>query len=330
VTNTQRPPHDDPSIWGRPGGDSAPTRPVVSSPPDQPEAPPATPTEEFSPAYGQPAQPQYYPAASPDFSPHDQPPSQDVDAPVKSKRRLLGDPASVILVAVIVAALGTAGLVGAELYARHRADNVVAAATECVVQDKVSVSFGLTPFLLQHVIGDYGDISIHTAGNQIRSAKGMRADIKINDVNLHGTAESKGTIGALDATVTWPSEGIKETVQDTTPFVGGLVNSVTTDAGDGTVRFEGALGLGAVTVKPQIAGHGLSLKVVKVTAMGVTLPSETAQSALNLFASTLVSDFPLGIHADSVQVTNDGVTAHFSTRNALIPVARTNPCFAGL
>jgi hypothetical protein len=294
---------------------------------DRPEAPP---TEEFAPAYGQPAQPQYYPPASPDESPYDQPRSQDVDAPVKSGRRLLGDPTSSILVAVIVAALGAAGLVGAELYARHRADNVVATAAECVVQDQVSVSFGPTPFLFQHVTGDYGDISIHTAGNQIRGAKGMRADIKIDDVNLHGNAESKGTIGALDATVTWPSEGIKETVQDTTPFVGGLVNSVTTAAGDGTISFESVLGLGTVTVKPQIAGHGLSLKVVKVTAMGVTLPSETAQSALDIFASTLVSGFPLGIHADSVQVTNDGVTAHFSTRNATIPAARTDPCFAGL
>ncbi|EUA68887.1 hypothetical protein I553_2075 [Mycobacterium xenopi 4042] len=65
---------------------------------------------------------------------------------MKTKRRLFRDPLSVVLVVVIVLALLIAGVIAAELYARHRADSVVAAATECVVQDKVSVSFGPTRF----------------------------------------------------------------------------------------------------------------------------------------------------------------------------------------
>jgi hypothetical protein len=44
-----------------------------------------------------------------------------------------------------VIGLVAAGLLASELYARHRAESVVAAATECVVQDKASVSFGATP-----------------------------------------------------------------------------------------------------------------------------------------------------------------------------------------
>lgn len=247
---------------------------------------------------------------------------------MKTKRRFFGDPVSIILVLVIVAALVVAGLIGGELYARHRANNVVTAATECVVHDQATVSFGPTPFLLQHVTGRYRDISIHTAGHQIRDAKGMRADININDVDLHGSGDSKGTIGALDATITWTSDGIKQTLQNGVPFVGGLINSVSTDSSAGTVELNGALGLGSVTVKPQVAGSGLSLQVVKVTAMGATLPHETAQTALDTFTSGLTKDYPLGIHADSVQVTNDGVVAHFSTRNASIPAGQTDPCFA--
>jgi hypothetical protein len=247
---------------------------------------------------------------------------------VKTKRRFLGDPVSIILVLVIVVALILAGLIGGELYARNRANKVVAAATECVVQDQAKVSFGPSPFLLQHLTGHYRSISIHTAGHQIRSAKGMTADININDVDLHGSGDSKGTIGALDATITWTSDGIKETLENGLPIVGGLINSVSTNTNAGTVELNGALGLGSVTVKPAVAGSGLSLQVVRVTAMGATLPHETAQSALDTFTSGLSKDYPLGIHADSVQVANDGVVAHFSTRNASIPAAHTDPCFA--
>jgi hypothetical protein len=261
-------------------------------------------------------------------APYGQPPSQDPPPPVKTKRRFIRDPVSIILVLVIVAALAVAGLIGGELYARNRADKIVATAAECVVQDQAKVSFGPSPFLLQHFAGRYSDISIHTAGHQIRDAKGMTADININNVDLHGNADSKGTIGELDATITWTSDGIRETVQDAVPLVGGLVNNVSTNPSAGTIELSGAMGLGSVTVKPQVAGGRLSLQVVKVSAMGAPLPHETAQSALDAFTTGLTKEYPLGIHADSVQVTNGGVVAHFSTRNASIPAAQTNPCFA--
>jgi hypothetical protein len=328
VTNPQWPAHEDPSIWARPGSRAA----AAGQAPAQTDRLDTDPTVPDQPPAASVAQP--YPQAYPAVSPTGQPPSEGTTIPVKSpgktKRRLLGDPVSIVLVVVIVAALLGAGLVGAELYARHRADEVVAAATECVVHDKVSVSFGGTPFLLQHVTGNYRDISIHTAGNQIRGAQGMRADIAIDDVDMHGNADSKGTIGALDAAITWTSDGIKQTVADSIPLVGGFVDSVTTNPGAGTVELRGGLGLGSVTIKPQVAGNALSLRVVGVSALGATLPSETAQDALDAFTSRVAKDYPLGLRADSVHVTDDGVAARFSTRNASIPTAQTDPCFAKL
>ncbi|MGA9494199.1 MAG: DUF2993 domain-containing protein [Mycobacterium sp.] len=312
MTNPQGPPHQDPSMWSRPG----------ESGPSPQHYPP--------PAHEYPATAQF-----PAGSPHSPPPSQDSVAPVKTKRRFQfrpfrfrGDPVSIILVLVIVAALGIAGLIGGELYARNRANNVVASATQCVVQDGATASFGPSPFLLQHLTGHYNDISIHTAGHNIRNAKGMKADININDVDLHGNADSKGTIGELDANITWTSEGIQETIQDSLPFIGGLVNSVTTNPSAGTIELSGAMGLGGVTVKPQVAGGALTLQVYKVTALGAIIPHETAQTALNTFTSALLKQYPLGIRADSVQVTNDGVVAHFSTHNASIPPGGQDPCFA--
>ena len=326
MTNPHGPPHQDPSIWARPGTQSPPTQAA-------PQAGSSTTQTAPSHAYESPAQPphQTFPLPAQEYpaeSPYGQPPSQDPPAPVKTKRRFIGDPVSIILILVIAAALAVAGLIGGELYARNRANKVVAAATECVVQDQAKVSFGPSPFLLQHFAGHYRDISIHTAGHQLRDAKGMTADININNVDLHGSGDSKGTIGELDATITWTSDGIKETVQGSVPFVGGLVDSVSTNPSAGTIELSGALGLGSVTVKPQVAGSGLSLQVVNVTAMGATLPQETAQAALDTFTANLTKQYPLGIHADSVQVTNDGVVAHFSTRDASIPAAQTDPCFA--
>jgi hypothetical protein len=316
VTNPQGPAPQDPSVWARPGHNSPPTQPA-------PQA------EHAHQAPGQPPQQTLppptleFPAASPYGEPYSQEPPTGVTT---KRRRFIGDPVSIILILVIVAALAVAGVIAGELYARHRADNVVATATECVVQDQASVSFGPSPFLLQHIMGHYSDISIHTAGHQIRSAKGMKADININDVDLHGSGDSKGTIGELDATITWTSDGIKETAQSFLPFIGSLVNNVTSDPSAGTVELSGVLG--TVTVKPAVANGGLSLQVLQVTALGARLPRETAQSALDTFAATLNKSYPLGIHADSVQVTNDGVVARFSTRDASIPAAQNDPCFA--
>jgi hypothetical protein len=246
-------------------------------------------------------------------------------ASMKPKRRFFRDPLLIILILVIVVALLVASPIAAELYARKRAADVVAAAAECELKDKVEVSFGPSPFLLQHFTGHYTDISIHTAGNQIRTGKGMQADITVNDVTLRSNAKSKGTIGAVDATIVWTSDAIKQSVADEIPFVSGLVNSITTSPAAGTIQLGGALGLGSITLKPQVADGGLSLQVVKVTAMGATVPHEIAQAALDQLTSKLMQDYPLGVRTDSVQVTNDGVVGHFSARNASIPA---NECFA--
>ena len=144
---------------------------------------------------------------------------------------------------------------------------MVAAATECVVKDDVTVSFGASPFLLQHMTGNYGNISIETAGNQIRDAKGMKAQVNIDDVRLQSSGNSKGTIGALDATITWSADGIKQTVQDAIPLVGSFVTGVTTNPSDGTIELEGALG-SSITAKPTVQDGGLALQVVNLDSHG--------------------------------------------------------------
>ncbi len=244
-------------------------------------------------------------------------------------KNLLRDPVSVVLIAVIVTALTAAGLLVGELYARSRADDVVARVVECVVQDQASVSFGaLPPFLWQHMTGHYTNINVDTAGNQVRQAKGMKVGLRINDVRLEDTSNSSGTVGSITADITWSADGIKETIQNSIPLVGGFVTGVTTNPSAGTIELQGALG--SITAKPEVVDNGIALQVTNLTGLGFTLPREVVQPALDTFSAQLTKDYPMGIHADSVQVTDSGVVSRFSTQNASIPKSNDDPCFAGL
>jgi hypothetical protein len=244
-------------------------------------------------------------------------------------KNLFRDPLSIFLVVVIVVALVLAGLLGAELYARHRADSVVAKVVECVVQDDATASFGvMPPFLIQHMSGHYTNIHIETAGNQIRDAKGMKVNLSIDDVRLEDTADSGGTVGSLIANITWSADGIRQTIQDSIPLVGSFVTGVTTNPSDGTVTLEGALG--SIVAKPEVVDGGISLQVTELTGLGFTLPRETVQPALDAFTAQLTQDYPMGIKADSIEVTDSGVVSQFSTRNASMPKDQEDPCFAAL
>jgi len=242
---------------------------------------------------------------------------------------LFRDPLSIVLAVVIVVALVAAGLLAGELYARSRADDVIAAAAQCVVQDSASVSFdALPPFLWQHMTGHYTNIHFETAGNQIRQAKGMKVNVVIKDVRLEDTANSGGSIGSLVANVTWSTQGIKDTIQNAIPLVGSFVTGVTTNPSAGTIELQGALG--SITTKPTVANDGISLPVTELTGLGFTLPRETVQPALDAFTDQFTKGYPLGIHATGVQVTDTGVVAQFSTQNASMPKGNQDPCFAGL
>ena len=249
----------------------------------------------------------------------------------------LRNPLSIVLIAVTVIGLVAACLLASELYARHRAESVLAAAIECAVQDKASVSFGATPLLLQLATGHYRNISIHTAGNQIGNARGMTADVRIDDVWRDGDTDAMGTVGALNAMITWSADGITQSIQKAIPLLRGLVTGVQTDPDDGTIKLQG--NLGGVTAKPQVTDGRVALQVVNVTGLGLLLPSEMVQSALDAFTTNLAENYPLGIHADTVQITDDGVTAHYSNRATSIPQDdqgtqankdNQNTCFANL
>jgi hypothetical protein len=256
-------------------------------------------------------------------------PTDPTPDPGKKRRRSWRrDPLSISLIALIVVALVAGGLAGAELYTRHRAENLLLAVAQCVAKDGATVSFAVTPpFLWQRFTGEYTKISVETDGNQVQEAKGMQADLTVEDVRPHATSDSKGTIGSIDATLTWTAGGIKDTVAANLPAVGNLVTDLTTDPTAGTLVLEaGAI---TVTAKPVVVDGNLALQVVDLTG---PLDRDTVQGALDGLTAKLNDNYPLGIHADSVEVTATGVVGKFSTRDASIPQSSTdaNGCFARL
>ncbi|WP_082943514.1 DUF2993 domain-containing protein [Mycobacterium sp. 1274761.0] len=255
-------------------------------------------------------------------------PAPQTDEPAPDKRHGKGflNRQSLILIAVMLIALVAGSLAGAELYARHRADDVLVDVAECVVRDGVTISYGVNPpFLWQHMTGHYTNISVSTAGHNVQDATGMTADVTVSDVRLRDTGDSKGTIGALTATLAWKSAGIKDTLAANLPAVGNLITGVRTDPAAGTIIVDA--GENSVTAKPVVTDGDLNLEVLDVTG---PLPKDAVQSALNDLTKKLNDNYPLGIHADSVEVTDTGVVEKFSSQNASIPREDANPCFARL
>jgi hypothetical protein len=286
------------------------------------QAPPVPPPPQFPQGYGTP------PPPPPAGRPQTAPPQKDSSLLVKTKK-LFRDPLSIVLIVVIVLALVLAGVLAGELYARKRADSVVSRVVSCIVRDDASASFDpVPPFLLQHMTGHYTNLHVETAGNQIRDAKGMKVNLSVDDVRLEDTATSSGSVGSLLAQITWSSEGIKQTIQDAIPLVGSFVTGVKTDPSAGTIELVGALG--SIVAKPAVVNDGIQLQVTELTGLGFTLPREAVQPALDAFTSQLTKNYPMGIRADAVQVTESGVVSQFSTQNADIPKGQEDPCFAGL
>lgn len=321
-----------PQQAGRPPG-RPPQQPVPppNRPPQNPNQPPhvAPPPNPRAQQPGPP--PQAHEGQTTRISIPTPPPPTGTDAETKGARRFFANRTSLLLILLIVGLVFIAIPIGGELYARHTASTKVANAVQCEVQDSASVSFSpAPPVLWQYLTKNYSDISVQTGGNQVRKAKGMKVSFDIRDIKLNDTADSRGTIGSVNGTVTWSSDGIKQSIQDAAPVLGAFVTSgVTTDPGDGTIELKGLLN--SAKLKPQIVNNGLSLQVVSVSALGSKISSDTAQKYIDDLMAKATRNYPLGLHADSIKVTDSGVEAAFSSSNATIPAGgNQDPCLADL
>lgn len=311
----QPPPGGDPT-WpappsrgpqqGQPGGyREPPTEHINRNAPQQPPQQPQYPSPHQQQPYSQPPPPSYPP-------PGQQPDGGDAPPPKKKKRGL-----TLAIIAAIVVVVLIAGLIGVELYARNEGNNRVATAAACLVEDSATASFGtFPPFLWQHLNKDYSSLSIETAGNNIRQAQGMKAEVEIEDLKLTEGGDSRGTIGSLNATITWTGDGISRTIEEFIPIIGSVVSEVQLSPSDGTVEVGSSLA--GFIVKPEIKDGGIAFTLERLTGLGFALPEDEIQPALDGFTDDLNENYPLDIKADSIEVTDEGIVAKFSTQNATI------------
>ncbi|WJR33148.1 DUF2993 domain-containing protein [Mycobacteroides immunogenum] len=303
-----------------------PPGPLGSTPPEpSPWQPPAQqvppPAQEQAPTLQTPVTP---PPVEPP------PPGEPAAAPEPVSPAKGRDYKSLVLIAVIVVAVALAAVLGIELYARQRTSSEVNAATSCLVQDGATASFGPMPLVLQYLGNHIDKLTIKTAGNQIAQAKKMTVAITVRDVSLNKTSDSLGTIGQLDVEVSWPTAGITESARALVPgMLGSLVGDATTNESTGEVTLSAAGGLAQITTKPVIKDGMVTLQSENVSAF-IGLPREIIQPALDTFSKGLVGgQYPMGLKAQEVKVTNDGITVKLSSTNQpMKPVE--NPCLQNL
>lgn len=268
-------------------------------------------------------------------------PTPAAPAPKPKRRPRWRDPISIVIILVLAVAVLTAGLLGAEFYARSAAKDVLNRAVACETKSDqeqtednlphVNVSFSSTPPVLwQYMTKHYTSIKVTTDGDHIGSVKGLKADILVRDIRLDADANKEGTIGSVDATITWTSDGIMQTIQDKLGIADFLVEGVKTDPGSGKVTLEGTLD-SSVVVEPKIENGKLRLLIPEngIQLVGFSLPRDSAQQELDDAINDL-NDNALNVHADSVHVTNDGVQLHLSASNSDIPTGGEDSCFSNL
>ena len=179
-----------------------------------------------------------------------------------------------------------------------------------------------------------------TTGTHIRNAQGMTVDVEVNDINMKGDATKKGTIGSINATIKWTTQGILQTVKDSindylpdvlkTIGLDSLVQSVTTNPSARTVTVQGQFGF-SITVQPTVENGGLRLVIPDngIQTLIGSIPKDTVQSALDDKTKS-ITDNSLNIKVQSVDITNDAVSLHLAATNSTIPLQSTDPCFANL
>ncbi|OBG21659.1 hypothetical protein A5768_26385 [Mycolicibacterium fortuitum] len=292
----------------RPGGAPSPfdgpTRSI-------PRHPPANPQVAYPQANPQVAYPQAPPTAGP---PPESPPADP-------RQRGRGFRVGMVCLLVLVVVL--AGLIGAEFYARHRAASVIEETLKCSLGDTATTSLTvMPPFLWQHITGTYAAIDIQTAGHNIRQAQGMQLQAAIRGLQQQ---DNTATIKSVDARLTWSSDGIKQTVKSAIPLLGSLITDVRANPDDDTLKLSSLLA--ALTVRPRAtADGGLTLDIVDATGPGVGEASEL-QPVLDAYLARQTSNLPLGVKAQNVEVTGDGVVAQFAAHDATVPTGNEE-CFS--
>ncbi|MEC3953946.1 DUF2993 domain-containing protein [Nocardia sp. CDC153] len=215
--------------------------------------------------------------------------------PDRRKRRL---PTAVAILGVVVV-VAVAGTAAAEIYYRHRVEGCVAAQTEQQLGDDVSVGFGLRPLLLTRLDNRIPTLTVDTDNAHFGPAINMTVHARLNDIHLQDSGRT-ANIGSTSAEAIWSDQAIAQTLH-------GLASDVTSNSGTGTVSMTVLGGLAHFEVRPQVVDH--TIQIDTVSSRG--LPSGLVDQIMGVLTQSLQT-LPLDTKADSLTVTNTGITVQLS------------------
>ncbi|WP_410870954.1 DUF2993 domain-containing protein [Nocardia sp. A7] len=233
--------------------------------------------------------------------------------PQNSPRSRIGRRPLVIALAV-VAILLVAAIGGTEAYARHKISQCISGAFEQQMGSSIDVGFGLRPVLLSYVDGKVGSLTVDSEDNKFGPAVGMVVHAKFNDIELVDRGRGGGTIDSSTADVTWNNDGIRETL-------GTVVSGVRSSASTGVLTLDVLGGLAQLEVQPLIRDGNITVDTKSAQLLGIGLPTDLVQGIVETFTQSLQS-YPLGLRAQELKVTDDGVTVHLSGGKTTLDAAR--------
>ncbi|MFD6455346.1 MULTISPECIES: LmeA family phospholipid-binding protein [unclassified Nocardia] len=211
---------------------------------------------------------------------------------------------SLVIALAVVAALLVAAIGGTEAYARHKISSCISGAFEQQMGSSIDVGFGPRPILLSYVDGKVGTITVDSEDNKFGPAVGMVVHAKFNDIELVDRGRGGGTIDSSTADVTWNNDGIRETL-------GTMVSGVSSSASTGVITLDVLGGLAQLEVQPMVRDGNVTVETKSAQILGIGLPTDLVQDIVETFTQSLQS-YPLGLRAQEVKVTDDGVSVHLS------------------
>lgn len=208
-----------------------------------------------------------------------------------------------IISALVVVALAAA-LCAGEVYARHTAKDCLAGQFEKALGSKVTVGLSKRPMLIQLLTKDVPYVTIDSDDTKFGPAIGMKVHAQASDINIERDAKRAGSVGSSTADVTWDTDGITKTLQGQ---YGGLVQSVKTNPGDGTLEFAlGPGGFAKLVVRPRVENEKVVASTSQATVLGFGFPTTLPDGIVALISSSLQT-YPLGMTARSLQITDSGI-----------------------
>ncbi|MFD3509054.1 DUF2993 domain-containing protein [Nocardia sp. NPDC058666] len=209
-----------------------------------------------------------------------------------------------VIALAVVAVLLVAAIGGTEAYARHKISRCISGAFEQQMGSNIDVGFGLRPILLSYVDGKVGSLTVDSEDNKFGPAIGMVVHAKFNDIELVDRGRGGGTVGSSSADVTWNNAGIQETL-------GTMVSGVRSSASTGVLTLDVLGGLAQLEVQPLVRDGNITVETKSAQLLGIGLPTDLVQGIVETFTQSLQS-YPLGLRAQEVKVTDDGVAVHLS------------------